>query len=197
MKSTLTLPEDYKEIFHLDLQRDKKIALLVNILSLVLAIAMVLPALYVVPLSSILVWSDEILTTAVMLAKLLAISIGMMVYILLHELVHGIFMRGYSKIRPHYGFTGLYAYAGSTAYFNKSAYLVIALAPVIIWGIVLAALCFLLPIEWFWVAYLIEVINVSGAAGDLYVTFRFLRMPKDILVQDTGVAMTVYAKETV
>ena len=54
-------------------------------------------------------------------AKLGVLLVNMVLYLVLHELVHGICMRAFSGIRPHYGFTGLYAYAGSTAYFGEKA----------------------------------------------------------------------------
>ncbi len=57
-------------------------------------------------------------------------------------------------------------------------------------------ICAIVPDEWFWIAYIIQIANISGAAGDLYVTARFTRLPKDILVRDSGVAMEVYSKET-
>ena len=120
--------------------------------------------------------------------------LGYIAYIVLHELVHGVFMKCFSGIKPKYGFTLMYAYAGSSAYFNKKSYIIIALAPVVIWGAVLGVLCAVLPQSWFWVVYLIQIGNISGAAGDFYVTFKFLKLPKDILVNDTGVAMTVYTK---
>lgn len=59
----------------------------------------------------------------------------------------------------------------------------------------LAIINVLVPYEWFWVVYLIQLINLSGAAGDLFVTVRFSKMPKDILVRDYGVGMTVYSAE--
>ena len=40
--------------------------------------------------------------------------------------------------------------------------------------------------------YLIELENLSGAAGDLFVTVKFSRFSKNILVKDNGVSMTVY-----
>lgn len=89
----------------------------------------------------------------------------MVLYLVLHELVHGICMRAFSGVRPHYGFTGLYAYAGSSAYFGKKPYIVIALAPIVVWGAVLAILNLLVPASWFWPVYFIQIINVSGAAG--------------------------------
>ena len=112
----------------------------------------------------------------------------------LHEIVHGIAMKMCGTKKVRYGFTGLYAYAGSDDYYDKKAYIFIALAPVVFWGVVLLIINLLVPIGWFWVVYFIQIINLSGAAGDLFVTAKFLRLPNDVLVKDYGVSMTVYSK---
>ena len=70
-----------------------------------------------------------------------------------------------------------------------------ALAPLVVWTLVFAVLAFLVPRDWFWVVWFWQIMNVSGAAGDVYVTLKLLRRPQDILVKDTGVAMTVYSAE--
>ena len=88
----------------------------------------------------------------------------------------------------------MYAFAGSDDYYAKKPYIFIALAPIVVWGIVLAVINLLVPRQWFWMVYLIQVINLSGAAGDLFVTVKFSRLPKDILVRDYGVGMRVYSK---
>ena len=89
----------------------------------------------------------------------------------------------------------MYAFAGSNDYYDKRSYIVIALAPIVVWGVVLLVLNLLVPVQWFWIVYWVQVSNISGAAGDLYVTYRFSRLPQDILVQDYGVGMTVYSAE--
>ena len=188
METQKTLPENYKLIFEIDLLTNKKQMLAVNIAAVVIMLAMAVIGNFIVP-----AW--HMYEGGLLYAKLLTLCIGYIAYILLHELVHGIFMKHYSGIKPKYGFTLLYAYAGSEAYFSKNAYIIIALAPVVIWGAVLGVLCAVLPAGWFWVAYFIQIGNISGAAGDAYVTYKMLTLPKDILVNDTGVAMTVYAKD--
>ena len=117
---------------------------------------------------------------------------AIVVYMVLHELVHGIAMRlcGTKKIK--YGFTGMYAFAGSEDYYYKKPYIFIALAPVVLWGVVLAIITPLVPEQWFWVVYMIQVTNISGAAGDLFVTVKFSRFSDSILVKDYGVGMSVY-----
>lgn len=82
----------------------------------------------------------------------------------------------------------------ATTITNKSGYLTVALAPILTFGVLFAAILPLVPQGWFWVVYLLQVINLSGAAGDLFVTVRFARLPKDIAVRDCGVSMTVYSK---
>lgn len=195
MKYALTLPEDYREIADIDLQKNKKQMLLVNGLALVIMFAMIIPMLFVVPLSTL--FEDEVVTQGDFgfLIKPVVMLVAMVIYMILHELVHGICMKAITKVKPRYGFTGMYAYAGSDAYFGKGAYLLVALAPVVLWGVVLAILTPMVPISWFWVVYFVQIINISGAAGDIYVTCRMLKMPKDILVQDSGVAMKVYSRE--
>lgn len=190
MKNCTALPDTHQQLLSIDLQKNKRLLLLVNGIALAIAAALVVPALFLVPISSLFEMSKGLGAYALRFGVLL---IGTFAYIVLHELVHGIFMKALSGVKPRYGFTGPYAYAGSDAYFNKKSYIVIALAPVVIWGVVLAIINFFVPSEWFWVVYLIQVSNLSGAGGDLYVTVKFSRLPKDILVQDTGVAMTVFA----
>lgn len=190
MENYTELPDGYKEILKIDLQKNKKQAVLVNVMALIIGVAMLTPLL-----------SKNIRTAVIESAfensfpKLIVMLVGMIVYLILHELVHGIFMKKFSGIKPKYGYTGLYAYAGSTAYFNRKCYIIIALAPIVIWGIVLAVLQFAVPHSWAWIVYCIQVINISGAAGDIYVTYKMSRMPADILVNDVGVSMTVYSAE--
>lgn len=192
MRSFSALPGDYKEIVSIDLQKNKKLMLLVNVIAVIIAVAMVVPAAFVVPISALFDMSRGLGNYAIRFGALLVL---MVVYMVLHELVHGAAMKicGTKKIK--YGFTGMYAFAGSDEYYDKRGYIFIALAPVILWGAVLAVVNCLVPTEWFWVVYLLQVMNISGAAGDLYVTVKFLPLPKDILVKDYGVGMTVYTKQ--
>lgn len=192
MKTQRTLPENYIKLLDIDLQKNKKLALLVNMLGLAITVIMVAVAHQLKPFSLLFDMSDGF---GGYIVRFAAIAVGSVAYIILHELVHGIFMKHFSGMKPNYGFTGLYAYAGSKAYFNKRDYIIIALAPIVVWGAVLAVINVFVPEPWFWVIYLIQIFNVSGAAGDIYVTAKFSKLPPDILVNDTGVAMTVYTKE--
>lgn len=191
MKALQILPDNYKEIFSVDLQKNKKTAVLVNAATLVIAGALAATMHFFVPITTLFDMqngSDAYMIKFIILLVLIA------VYVILHELVHGIAMKICGTKKVKYGFTGLYAFAGSNDYYDKKSYIMIALAPVVIWGIVLAIVNIFVPAGWFWVVYLIQIINLSGAAGDLFVTVKFSRLPKDILIRDYGISMVVYSK---
>ena len=185
-----SLPEGYREILTVDLQNNKKLALLVNGIALVISVIMIAAALPFVSVTALFDMSAGLVPYALRFA---ALAVGEVAYIILHELVHGITMKHFGAGRIKYGFTGIYAYAGCADFFPKFSYIVIALAPVVLWGAVLVLINCLVPPSWFWIVYFIQITNISGAAGDFYVTAKFCRLPKDILVADDGTKMRVYS----
>ncbi len=189
MKAIGVLPEDYGEIYSLNLQKDKRTAIIVNLLALAIAAVMAVSMNFFVPVTSVFDMSGGIVRYFLRLAALIVL---MVLYMVLHELVHGIAMKLCGTKRVKYGFTGLYAFAGSEDYYDKKSYIFIALAPIVLWGTVLAAVNFFVPTEWFWIVYMIQLINISGAAGDLFAAVKFSRMPKNILIQDSGMSMRVF-----
>ena len=186
MKSTWTLPEGYVQKYLIDLKDNKKQFWIVNGLSILIMLALM-------AVFAQLMWLEFLeLRFEGMLLQLLVMALGTVAYIPLHELVHGIFMRRYSGRKANYGFTLVYAYAGSECYFTRHDHRVIALAPVTVWGLVFLLLLFLLPAHWRWVPFAWQLFNLSGAAGDFYVFWRLGREPDTVLCQDTGVRMAVF-----
>ena len=191
MRSYENLPESYNEIYTVNLQKDKKVAVLVNVLAIVIAAVLAIPMHFVVPFDTLFNLTNGIKDILIKCGTLIAL---MIVYMVLHELVHGIAMKICGTKKVKYGFTGMYAFAGSKDFYDKKAYIFIALAPVVLWGIILGIINLIVPVDWFWIVYLIQIINLSGAAGDLYVTVKFSRLPEDILIQDYGIGMKVFSK---
>lgn len=193
MRSYTELPEGYTEILQIDLQKNKRLMLLVNAIAIVIASVMAVPMHFYIPIGTLFSMDKGMLAYFVRFAALVVLMIA---YMILHELVHGAAMKlcGTKKVR--YGFTGMYAFAGSTDYYAKRPYVFIALAPVVLWGIVLAVVNPFVPRTWFWVVWMLQIINISGAAGDIYVTCRFSRLAADILVRDYGTGMKVYGRNT-
>lgn len=182
------LPEGYKEIKSINLQKDKKLTILVNAGALILLLLVLLLGVFFQPITV------QLKDSVGNLVKAITMLLLYVIYIVAHELVHGVFMKKFSHIKPRYGFTGLYAFAGSDAYFNKKHYIIISLAPIVLLGAVLAIINVVVPESWFWIIYFVQAGNISGAAGDIYVVNLIRKMPRDILVQDSGVSMTIYSK---
>lgn len=192
--SRTSLPEGYREICTVDLQKDKKTALLVNGVAMAVMIVMAVGMHFIVPFWTLFEGMGDDLTP--MLVKVVAMGVGYVAYIILHELTHAAAMKRFGAEKVRFGFTGLYAFAGSEAdYFDRHAYLRVALAPLIVWGVVFLILGFIVPVGWYWIVWLWQIGNVSGAAGDVFVSIKFSSLPKDILVNDTGVGMTVYSAQ--
>lgn len=57
-------------------------------------------------------------------------------------------MKAFGTKKVKFGYTGVYAFAGSNDYYTKGAYLIIALAPVVVWGVVLAVLNAIVRSAW-------------------------------------------------
>lgn len=186
----IKLPDGYRQIGGVDLMKDRRAMLIVNGAALVLALILLPLGLLMRPFH---LFSGSIFAILLQLVLLYA---GLVLYLVLHEFVHGVFMRHYSGLRPRYGFTGLYAYAGSDAYFDRKQYRIISLAPVLLLGAILLLFCFVVPDTLFWYFYLIQVANLSGAAGDLYVSLLLRKLPADLLVQDSGIAMRFYSAQS-
>lgn len=183
------LPQGYRLKERIDLTGNRRqmkavMRLSVGLFAIVLAVG-----LLIAPLSSLARKEDGFGGLAL---KLAALAAGMIAYIVGHEAVHGVCMWMISRVRPSFGITLMYAYAGSKVYFAKRAYVLIALMPAAVWTALLGGLCLVVPADWFWVIWLVQCMNVSGAAGDFYVAFRIGRMPRELLVQDGGTAMSVY-----
>ena len=195
MKSLNNLPENYREYYSVDMQNNKKMMLVINFIAILIGVAMVLAVGFFIPPSTLTGGvepsSERLMNISI---KFVVVAILSIVYIILHEAVHGIAMKICGTKKVKYGFTGVYASAGSDDYYDKKSYIFIALAPVVLWGIVIAIANFLVPRDWFWVVYIIQIANISGATGDYFVTFKFSRFPKDILVRDSGSAMKVYSR---
>jgi len=153
-----TLPDGYSEIRRVNMQKDKKIAILINVGALVIAVLLFIAGYIFVPfewgnLEIVTESSTRIVNLLLSLLSILAIIPATALYIVGHELTHGAFIKIFSGKKAKYGFTGLYAYAGSDAFFNRRQYIIIALAPIIIFGVLLLLLNILLPNRWFWFIY--------------------------------------------
>ncbi|MBK5252916.1 MAG: DUF3267 domain-containing protein [Peptostreptococcaceae bacterium] len=184
-KSTKVLPNNYNLIKKVDFANDKKMFILINIIAVLICIIMLIIPAY----SNGISFSIDISTfikMGILTAALAAL------YIILHELVHGLFILIFTKEKPSFGFSKGLFYTATDYYMPKVQYIIIALAPVVIWGVVLHLIYMNVSGPLFWVFYLIQMLNISGAIGDYCITIVTLRLPKDILCKDKGASMDFY-----
>ncbi len=191
MKAYRSLPEGYQETLQINLQKDKKTSLRVNLGGALAMVIVFLLGHFIVPVTEFKALMD--LEGGAFFLRFGALLAGYVAYIVLHELTHAAAMKAVGGGRVVFGFTGVYAFAGSHEdYFDKNAYHLVALSPLVVWGVIFGALALLLPRSWFWVVWFLQAGNIGGSAGDVYVTLRLLKRPATILVRDRGVDMTVY-----
>jgi hypothetical protein len=111
--------------------------------------------------------------------------VGYILILPIHELVHAAVFTLWGG-KPYFGIKMPYAlYCGARQQlFRRNQYLVVGLAPLVV--ITLAGIIFTL-LSPALASYIIFAFvgNVSGAAGDLWVAWRLLRLPHSVLVEDT------------
>ncbi len=183
------LPAHYDLYERIDLVQDKKAFKAVCVWSIVALVVMIVYGLMTHPFME----SFNMETWRVLFC-VVAMAVGLIVYIVLHEAIHGIFIRLFTGDTPTFGIDlskGM-AYAGSTWFFKKWPYIIIALAPIVVWGIILEVWLNDIPAQYYWYLYAVQIFNITGAAGDLYVSCRVAMMPSDILAKDSGMSMEFY-----
>ncbi len=183
-----TLPQGYSFFDKIDLKNNKKQFWTVQGICLaIIAVMLGIGWLIESPL--------KIENNTESIIGLVVLIVGFVLYIFAHEAVHGLFMYAFCKTKIKYGFVGWAAYAGSSAYYDKKHYIIIALAPVVVWGVTFAVLnIFFHSGIWFWVIWFLQICNISGAAGDFFCVYKTARYPKDILVNDTGLEMQIFCR---
>lgn len=184
-KSTGSLPSNYKKYQTKDLKNDKKTALLIQGIFLIIAGLMVFIAyIFKLPIKSDLPLILKIIITIALI----------FFYTIVHELTHGIFIQLISKQKPSYGFNFPYLITGSNYYYNKQSFIIILLAPVLIWGIILVSALIFIPGSLFLSVYIVTGLNFAGSSGDYLQAYIIKRLPKDILIKDNGKTTTYYTK---
>ncbi|HRQ40196.1 MAG TPA: DUF3267 domain-containing protein [Chloroflexota bacterium] len=195
MQATQQLPGDYQEQSSLDVSRDKKTMVILNLVGVLLLVPFSLLFLYLFAAIR-----PDVRTVSLEISGLGSLFLfgGLMVLaaagvILLHELVHGLFIWWYTGSRFHFGVGVGYAYAAAPDwYFPRRQHMVIALAPLLFISLFGLALLPFLPTAVFPYLFVALVLNAAGSVGDLAMVGWLLLKPAHTLVQDTGPAIYIY-----
>lgn len=193
-----TLPEGYREVKVVD-AKEKKTSVLFVVFSFVLT---------AIPLMPVLLTAGGGLRTLVeqngraqsMIAVVVFLA-SLVLYLVLHELVHGAVYKALTHQKLTFGFTLTVAFCGvPDVYTSRKTALLSLLAPFVTFSILLIPLTL-----WFYsfnrLYYLLSGILFSvhfgGCVGDLYMTYLLLFKYKDprTLMNDTGPKQTIYLPE--
>ena len=188
--STQTLPAGYIQSIQINLKKDMRLAILLNIGAFIIFI----PMFYLLSRFIALVRPDITnFSVTITIGKVFS-AIGLVVLVLIiHEIIHGLFFWIFSHGRPVFALRPLYAYAGApTWFFPKRQYAITALGPLIIIGAVGLLLLLLAPISWMLMIALLVALNTSGAIGDVFVFFRLLKCSPTSFANDTGEVVTFF-----
>ncbi len=126
---------------------------------------------------------------------ILWLGINIVSYVLIlpiHEIIHGLVFAFWGG-KPHFGAKLPFAlYCGAKQQlFRRNHYLIIGLAPLVV--ITLAGILFTLLAPSLAVYTLLATAgNISGAAGDVLVAQRVLRLPRHVLIEDTETGYTAW-----
>ena len=179
-----TLPEGYVQVRHIN-AKDFKFGLIFNLISIVtLAVVM---AIAIVPLGL----RDNVSHTSTPLLPL-AFLAALFLYIVLHELVHGVVYKVLTRQKLTFGMSWSCAFCGvPNVYTYRRTALLALVAPLTVFTLILLPLTVALyavhPLYYLASAFVLGM-HLGGCSGDIYVTGLLLfkhRSPR-VLLRDTG-----------
>jgi hypothetical protein len=115
--------------------------------------------------------------------------IGLVVIqLILHELVHGLFFWIFTRQAPLFGFRGWYAFTAAPGwFFPRWQYLSIDLAPLVLISLLCLLLLTILPASPALAGVLFAAaINAASSVADLWYALKVLAERRPILVEDFG-----------
>ncbi len=116
------------------------------------------------------------------------------VFISLHELIHGAFFWIFTRRLPKLGIGAGYAFAAAPGwFFPRRQYLLVALSPLVLLSLLGMALVAVVPLAGVTGILLGTVVNASGAVGDLWIVYRVVREPAEVVIEDLGDGIKIYS----
>lgn len=187
------LPENYQEVFHIDVKNNKT-GLILNLIALLIAGILIAIAFAILFLTIDFVYDLQSSDTLYFFAFL-----GILIlYIIAHELVHGIAYKSLTKQKLTFGIKWSCAFCGvPNIYVSRKTAMIALILPFAVFtpiftGI-LVWLYFYQQFLYFYTAILLAL-HGGGCIGDLYVFLLFLFKFKDktYLMRDTGPEQFIY-----
>lgn len=186
------LPEGYSEALHIN-AKDKKLGLIFNAIALAVMVAVLAIAFIPVMIrGNMTVESDELF------AAYIVFIVSMLLYIVLHELVHGIAYKHMTGEKLTFGMSWSCAFCGvENIYVYRRTALIACGAPLVVFSVILipltVSLYFMNTIFYFISAFILGL-HLGGCCGDIYLIGLLLFKFKNekVLMRDTGPEQFLY-----
>lgn len=179
-----------KLLYSINTKDDKKLRLYISIASVVTAMVMVAIGWKIVPIKELY----DAGSLAEFVWRAVAVILGMAACLAAHEGIHILMLRKLHGHSTETGFDKAYPYIGCKDYFEKRSYILLSLAPVAIIFVILLVLLLVVPESWFWVVYIILILNISGSIGDFYCAYKLLIEKENIRIKDDGKTVEIQKK---
>jgi len=188
--STKTLPEGYVQTDEINLRKNRRLAISLNILAFfVIYFSFSLLSGFAFEANPSLIGISIDITL-----ETFAAVIGLtFMLIIIHELVHGLFFWAFTRSRPVFALHIYYAYAGAPDWYIPTRQMAInAIAPLIIINTVGILLMPLVPAIWALAIVYMLALNTGGSMGDLLIIIRIFKLSPTSFMNDTGDVATFY-----
>ncbi|WP_099203454.1 DUF3267 domain-containing protein [Miniphocaeibacter massiliensis] len=181
-----------KLIKQIDIMNNKKIAIILNLLSIPLIVIFIgIFSFISIKIDNNLILKDYELN----LGRTIISLIMLFPIIIIHELIHGLFFKLFNlKGKVKFGFKNGLAYATSPgSYYTKGKFACISLAPFVIITAILTTL-FILNIITVSEYVLLASVHAGSCVGDFYWIILIIKSPKNSLIEDTENGINFYIK---
>ena len=190
MSAQKSKPEGFNDKETLDLRADKKLRLSINGAALAAAAVLTLLGCLYEPVTRFYdaagVWR--------LLLRFVLLLAGMGVYFFLNEYIRRLMIEKVTGKKAQAVREKPCVFTAPARCLSVKEYLKISFAPVLALGVLLLLLTLILPAKLFWQVYIIQIINLAGAAGEVYIAYKLLKVKKDARVQDDVTSITIWSK---
>lgn len=188
-----TLPEGYREIKHIN-AKSAKFGIIMNLIALGVLFAVMAVAALPLIISRRFVVTE---LTKTFWVPYIVFILAMAVYILLHEIVHGIAYKAMTGEKLTFGLSWSCAFCGvPDIYTYRKTALISVAAPLVIFTVILLPLAgalFYVDTVYYLITAFVFGLHLGGCSGDIYVIYLLYKNndPR-LLMKDTGPEQTFY-----
>ena len=195
------LPEEYIEAKIIDAKNTKTMIIL-NVAAILIAAILIYIGIQIsnAIYGKIAINNDFILNNFNEIYIYCFSFIGVLIVVtILHELIHGLFYKIYTKQKLRFGISLSCAFCGiPDIYVYRKAMIITAIAPCIIISSIFLVLMIFCNNQWMFLLYLITFAShFAGCIGDIYSVklLLFKYKNENTLINDTGPKQTIYIKK--